>query len=209
VKARPERVIASIARWSSIVILVWAFGCENSGPRTPSLSQQIERLTEENSELQAHLTESQKQINQLNQRVELLSSLPEDKRADAVYRIAKIKIGRYTGLFDENKDGVKETLIVYVQPIDETGDAIKAAGAVLVQLWDLGKEQNKALLAQWNVEPNELKKLWFESVLASNYRLKFDVSNIIGSLSDELTVKVTFTDYLSGRTFTAQKAIRP
>ena len=71
-----------------------------------------------------------------------------------------VKIGRYTNFYDEDKTpGAtgKKNLVVYVEPIDETGDAIKAAGAIDVQLWDLNKKENEARLAQWQVEPNEIK----------------------------------------------------
>ncbi len=65
------------------------------------------------------------------------------------------------------------------------------------------------MLAKWHVKPDELKKLWFDTVLTSNYRLAFDVNDIVKSFDKPLTVKVTFTDYLSGKVFEEQKIIKP
>jgi hypothetical protein len=123
-----------------------------------------------------------------------------------------LKIGRYTNIYEE--DGNSGTpgnkkLIVYVVPVDETGDDIKAAGAADVQLWDLNKKESEALLGQWQIEPNELKKLWLDSFLGGSYRLVFDVSQIVTKVEKPLTVKVNFTDYLSGKTFTEEFVIKP
>ena len=88
--------------------------------------------------------------------------------------------------------------MVYVEPIDETGDTVKAGGAIDVQLWDLNKKENEARLAQWQIEPNELKTLWLGGMLSSSYRLSFDAAAIVDKFDKPLTVKVNFTDYLVG-----------
>ena len=64
------------------------------------------------------------------------------------------------------------------------------------------------MLGQWKIEPDELKKLWFETLVSIYYRLTFNVADIIDNLKEPLTVKVTFTDYLTGKVFTEQKAIK-
>jgi hypothetical protein len=78
-----------------------------------------------------------------------------------------------------------------------------------VQLWDLNKKESESMLGQWQIEPNELKKLWLNSILGGSFRLVFDVSQTVKKFDRPLTVKINFTDYLSGRTFIEQKAIKP
>jgi hypothetical protein len=54
--------------------------------------------------------------------------------------------------------------------------------------------------------------MWYNSLMSSKYRLSFDVSGIVKDYkagTPGLTVKVNFIDYLSGRTFTEQKVIKP
>jgi hypothetical protein len=64
------------------------------------------------------------------------------------------------------------------------------------------------MLGQWKVEPDELKKLWFETLVSIYYRLTFDAVDIVDNLKEPPTVKVTFTDYLTGKVFTEQKVIK-
>ena len=51
--------------------------------------------------------------------------------------------------------------------------------------------------------------MWFATLITINYRLVFDVPETVENLDVPLTVKVTFTDYLTGKIFKAQKVIKP
>jgi len=185
-------------------------GCQDTRERD-SLAAQVEQLTQEKPQLQRQIEQAEAQNKQLKEQVQVLAALPENVKLENLRLLASIKIGRYSGFYDKDKDGRKEKLIVYVQPLDEEGDKIKAAGDVDVQLWDLSKSESGALLGQWHVTPGELKKLWFDTLLTINYRLSFDLPASIDPAAlagDSLTVKVTFTDYLTGRVLTEQKAIK-
>jgi hypothetical protein len=203
-------------RWSlfvvSLISLAFVFGCDSGSAGKSTSSQQIQELTAEKTELQNQLGQAEIEKNQLKKQAETLSKLPPAKRIDAVYHIKSIKIGSYTNFYDEDKTAGatgKKNLVVYFAAIDETGDAVKAGGAAEVQLWDLSKKENEARLAQWQIEPNELKTLWLSGIFSSNYRLSFDVSGIVDKFDRPFTVKVNFTDYLSGMTFTSQHVIVP
>jgi len=189
------------------IFLTLVTGCTNPDEKE-SITVQTEQLTQENKELQKQLDQSEKENEQLKQQVQVLSGLPENVKLENLNRLENIKIGRYTGFFDKDDDGKKEKLIVYLQPTDAEGDAIKAVGTAEVQLWDLNKTNNEALLGQWKVEPEELKNLWFETLLSIYYRLTFDVTDIVENLEEPPTVKVTFTDYLTGKVFNEQKVIK-
>jgi len=183
-------------------------GCKNAGNGKISLAEQIDKLNQQNSQLQKQIEQAGAENENLRKRLQVLSGLPEGLKGENLYRLQRINIGRYTNFYDKDKDGKKEKLIVYLQPIDEDGDIIKVAGAVEVQLWDLSKEQSQALLAQWHVGPDQLKKCWL-ATLMTHYKLTFDVADKIEELKDPLTVKVTFTDYLTGKVFQEQKVINP
>ena len=189
-------------------LLVIAAGCENANNKT-SLAKQIIDLKHEKTQLQTHFEHAQAEKQQLKKQLQALSGLDPQTRIENLYDLQKIKITKYTNLYDKDKNGKKETLIVYIQPIDEDGDIIKATGSVDVQLWDLSKNDNHALIGQWHVKPDELKKLWFPTLITINYRLAFDISDKINSFEEPLTVKVTFTDYLTGKVFKEQKPIKP
>jgi hypothetical protein len=194
-----------------ICVMVLAVGCGAKRRAREAAAVRPATASEETG-MRSRMEQAEKENAQLKKQVETLGALPGGKRAEAVYKIQRIEIGNYTNIYKEEEDGNKEKLIVYVSPIDETGDSVKAAGEVKIQLWDLSKKENNALLGEWTVEPNELKKMWYNSLISSKYRLSFDVSGVVKNYkagSAELTVKVNFVDYLSGRTFSEQKVIKP
>lgn len=208
-----QRIMNNEIRYSifsvlfSIFFLLSVVGCQQPNQKE-SLSAQIERLIQENTDLQKQIEQSESENKQFKQQIQVLSGLPKEVKLENLNLLDKIKIGRYTGFFDKDDDGKKEKLIVYIQPVDKQGDTIKVAGAVDVQLWDLNKTGSEALLDEWRVEPDELKKLWFATLITINYRLTFDVADKIDSMEEPLTVKVTFTDYLTGKVFKEQNVIK-
>ena len=193
---------------SVLCVLAFIAGCQNTGKK-PTLAEQIQQLKKENTQLTRQIEQSANENKQLKKQIQVLSDLPEQARAENLYRLQRIEVTRYTNFYDKDKDGQKEKLIVYIQPFDEDGDIVKATGAVDVQLWDLNKEADQALLGQWHVTPAQLKKLWFATLITINYRLTFDVAGKIDDFEKPLTVKVTFTDYLTGKVFGEQKVIKP
>jgi len=177
----------------ALISLAFASGCEIKTGGKSTASKQTQQLTTQKTDLQNQLEQIKAENDRLKKQAESLSTLPPDKRADAIYHIKAVKIGRFTNFYDDDKTltaAGKKKLVVYVEPIDETGDAVKAGGTVEVQLWDLNKKENEARLAQWRVEPNEIKKLWLGGMLSSGYRLSFDAAGIVDKFDKPLTVKV-------------------
>ena len=194
---------------SVLCYLVFFGGCDSAYTESP-LQERVEILTIQQQQLESQLEQSTAENEKLTKQIHTLSGLPEQLKGENLYSLQNIEIGKYTGFFDKDKDGTKEKLIVYIEPIDGQGDVIKAAADIEVELWDLNKTDGSALLAKWPpVKPDELKNLWFDSMLKINYRLTYDITDIVKSFDEPLTVKVTFTDYLSGNVFKKQKVINP
>lgn len=190
-----------------ITIIFFISACENANREKPV--SEIDILRQQNQNLTDQLANAEQQAQQLKKQVQTLSAVTGNSQPEDIYDLQRVKIWRYTNLYDKDEDGKMESLIVYLQPVDSDGDVIKAAGRVEVQLWDLNRDEAQALLGTWNVNSSEMKKKWFATVIASNYRLIFDVSKLIDKYEKPLTVKVTFTDILSGKTFNEQKIIEP
>lgn len=188
------------------VLLITVQGCISSD-HVKNIENKNFELDKLNKQLERQLEESKAKNDELKKQMATLSKLDHEKRINSLYELETVKVAKYTNLYDKDKDGTKEKLIVYLQPIDVEGDLIKAAGSVEVELWDLRRESDEALLTKWQISPDELKKTWYATVVTSNYRLAFDVVDIIGSLEGPFTVKVTFTDYVSGKVYTEQKMV--
>lgn len=181
-------------------------GCKSTSPKI-SIEAQNEKLLIENELFAESAKKLQAENEQLTGRLEVLSKLDRDVRLEAISALNEIEIASRSGLYDKDKDGNKETLIVYVRTVDDDGDAIKIPGSIAIQLWDLNAEPEEALLRSWEQGPAEIKKLWSGAFLTSYYKLRFDISDLDIKSEGELTVNVTFTDYLSGQIIKAQRAV--
>lgn len=158
------------------------------------MKRQIEILETENANLYGQLKN--------------LSAISPNQRFEAIATLDRIEIGKRTAIFDKDANGVKETLIVYVKTYDDSGDVVKAPGAIELQLWDLNKKPDGALLGEWKVKPEELKMLWMGTMMTNYYRLKYNVADKLPIENTDLTVKVTFRDYLTGKIHQKQMTIK-
>ena len=194
----------------SCVLAVFVIGCEIPDSPKKTLSEQIEELRDDKSRLTRQIEQSKSKNKDLQKQINTLHDLTGEIELEELYNVQRIKITKHSNFHDKDKDkdGNKETLIIYIQPIDQDGDIVKAAGSVDVQLLELNEEQPQ-LLGQWHVGPVELRKLWFNALMMTNYRLTFDVSDKVQTFEEPLTVNVTFTDYLTGKVFKEQKVIKP
>ncbi len=183
-------------------------GCGIGSERKSPAEIKTQQIAREKTELMRDLQQTRAENVQLAEQIQALSVLPPDKRANP-YQLKRVKITRYSNFYDKDNDGRREKLIVYIEPIDTEGDAIKAAGTVDVQLWNLNNLNGEAMLGQWRVEPNELRRLWYDTLVSASYRLTFDAPEQLDVLAEPLTLKMTFTDYLTGEIFRDQYAIDP
>ncbi|MCP4454902.1 MAG: hypothetical protein GY809_25875, partial [Planctomycetes bacterium] len=145
---------------------------------------------------------------QLRQQVLALSNLPEGIGVGDLYHVVDVQLTRFTGLYDDDKDGQIDHLSVYLRPVDADGDVVKAAGHVTVQLWDLSGENTEALLSEWKISSEDLRKEWFSSLMTVNYRLRFPLQAQWADPALSLTVRVLFKDYLTGEELTSQKPVK-
>ena len=183
-------------------------GCGIGSARKSACEIEVQRIEREKTELMREMQQARAENAQLAEQIKALSMIPQDKRVNP-YTLTRIKIAKYSNFYDKDNDGRREKFIVYFTPIDAEGDAFKASGTVHVQLWNLDNVNGQALLNQWQIEPEALRGMWFDTLVSANYRLVLDTPEQLDTLADPLTVKVTFTDYLTGEIFRDQLAIDP
>jgi hypothetical protein len=190
---------------SSVVLLG---GCGIGSARKKPLEIRIQEINREKTELTRDLEQCKVENFQLTEQIKALSAVSGDKRGNS-YKLSRIQVARYSNFYDKDTDGKREKLIVYFQPFDQEDDLLKAAGTADVQLWNLNNLSGQALLGEWKVEQPAMQKLWVNGVVTTGYRLTFDAPPVVATLAEPLTIKVTFTDYLSGEVFRDQVSVDP
>jgi hypothetical protein len=206
-KARIKRSRPQL--WFALVILcvMFAGGCSDLSSQNDALRAQLIENEKQAAKLQKSIAELKKSGEECRQQTLNLQGLSEEQKKAGVPDILDVVITGQTGIYDAETPDREPRLMVYFKPIDDAGDAVKAGGAVHIELWDLGQAPEKAKLEAWDVSSGELKKTWSGSLLSSFYRLEFKVPKDYSTRKD-LTVKLTFTDYFTGKSFSRQLAIK-
>jgi len=202
--AWPVRVFGYLL---TAVLLMGVAGCTEAEKQADPQAVRIASLERENADLSEQNENITSDNTSLRENIKVLSGLPDKASLDDLCPVESVGITKITGFYDKDDDGTRESLVVYVQPVDTVDDAVKAAGAMDVELWDLGREPDGARLGQWRVGPEELRKMWFSTWMRTNYRLTFESPASAEDLDKPLTVKITFTDYTTGRVFQEQYVI--
>ena len=180
---------------AAIVVAMALAGCEPAGEGGEIISGP-KALRDENAALKARVAEQSKQIGSL----QALGA----KRLDKLFHVTRIELGRYTGGIDIDKKPGHDGVRVYVKPIDQHGSTLKAAGSVTVQVYDLALPAEKTLIGTYTWTVDQAAKMWKSGFVAYQYSFTCPWKTAPPRHRD-LTVRVTFLDYLTGKTFTAQK----
>ncbi|MDO8303968.1 MAG: bZIP transcription factor [Sedimentisphaerales bacterium] len=187
------------------LLMVTLMGCDAMSSNDRPVWQSNKKLVQEKTEIENKLNALEAENKQLKQQVETLGSLDKNIRMENLYEIQSITVVGSTGIYTKEK-GQKPQLMVYFAPIDKHGDSIKASGSVEVQLWNIADKANEALINQWQVGPGTLKKDWGIALMNSFYRLALDLPDNMPEKGD-FVVRISFTDYLSGKVLTARQTI--
>lgn len=169
----------------------------------------LKECEDENTKLSTQNQHLEIQNTQLKKTVAVSLELDKDVRFETLDTLETIRISKHTGLYDKDENGTKETLVVYLEPLDTAQDHIKAVGTVKIELWNLNAPEGKAKLTEWTIKPAELHTSWGGTIFRSYYRLSFAIADILSGQEKELTVKATFTDLLSGKVLSDQTTIAP
>jgi len=179
----------------SVVVLGGCFNVKEYG----YVVKQNSEFRTENEGLKKKAAVLEKENIELKEQVKTLSGVKDNFRYDNLNRPEAIELYRLTGIYSAGKEGAKE-LLVYIIPRDAKGDAIKAAGNMTVQLWNLAGSSEGAMTAQWEVPADKLKGDWGVSMLSAYYRLTFDLPADLPA--SEYMVKISFTDFVTGKVLT-------
>ena len=183
---------------------VFQTGCQDDTERLLQFQTELRELRRENAALKAEVHELRLSAAKREKLIQRLRGLGE-KRLDLLFTVARIELGRYTAGADLDGKPGHDGVRVYLRPLDRDGHAIKAAGSVTVRLFDLDR-QGDNLLATCEFPVEKIAAHWHGGF--GTYHYRFDCPWKRPPTDGEVTVRVVFTDYLTGRSFSAQKLLK-
>jgi hypothetical protein len=193
---------AAVGGLATLACLLLPAGCDNGGGAA-ELRQEIARLQNTLQERNDRLVAQQATIDTLQQRLQVARSISEDDLKRIFYP-ERIEIDRITGGADYDGEPGDDGVTVYFRPIDGAGDTIKVAGDVRIQIFDLAADPADNLVGEYFIPVDRIGALWHSKLLASHYAVKCPFPK--GPPANrELTVRLTFVDYLTQRVVSAQR----
>jgi len=188
--------------------LLAATGCDGAGTserfrqldgQIRDLSDQVDKLTRESAVKDALIEAQQKQIT-------TLQGLG-NKRLGKLYHVAAIKLDRLTGGDDYDGKPGHDGVTVYLQPVDQDGHVVKAAGGIRIELFDLANPDGQLRIGEYRLDVDHARKAWHGRLMTHHYTVKCPW-RIGPPKHDEITVRAEFTDYLTGKTHRSQKPVK-
>src|SRR5687768_7991027 len=195
---------------ASVVVVIIATalvsGCGSPNVASIKVRRENQDLRNKVAELerreQAHLA----QIRAMESNATTVPSLPTE-RLNTLFTTHGLRFGRLTGAADlDPKSPGNDGLKIYVVPTDGQGQPIKAAGSFVVEAFDLAKGENNHL-GRWEYPLDQAAKNWFGQAMLYTYVLPASWQQQRPEHED-VTIRVTFTDALTGRQFSEQKVVK-
>jgi hypothetical protein len=183
--------------------LVASSGCADLAV-TADLRRENIQLRERSEQQNQQLAAMQATIDGLHGQLAVARGLSAEDRA-GIIAPERIVIVRPTGGEDYDGRPGDDGVTVHFRPVDAAGDALKVAGDVRIDLFDLASGGDS--VATLAVPAGELGGHWLGTLMTYHYSLKvpWHGSPPVGN---EITVVVTFVDYLTKRSMTAQQVVQ-
>ncbi len=179
-------------------------GCPPQRP--PAVNTEIAELKEESAARSRQIVALESQLRTQSRQIRELMALPADQRLASIPHVVRIELAALSGGYDEQDDGIDEGIVVYLQPIDQDGDRIKAAGTATVRLVDLANPPPEQGVGTVSLGVEQLRACWYGRI-SSHFTIKVPwAGGAARAHHSPITAVVSFTEHLTGRTFGAQAA---
>src|SRR2546426_3363854 len=126
-----------IGHWSLLIFVSTILsGCGHPSEANVQLRKDKQLLESQIFDLQQQLQSDRARIAGLEKQIGTVPTLPQE-RLDKLVTVHGIKLGRLTGGDPGDSPGAPDKgLKLYLTPVDETGEALKATGTVEVEAFD-------------------------------------------------------------------------
>lgn len=194
------RLTTTIVVSAASVMLV---GCTAPQVRA-RLLRENEALREETGSLKRQLAQREARIASLEEQVGSLQGFAAD-RPVGVFSPVELEIASRSGGANYDDQPGDDGVTVHLRLKDADGDSVKVSGKIQVQVLDMSTAKSPTVLAVCTLEKTEeLREAWFGRFGTDHYTIKCPFTeNAVRPQTPRVTVRVTFTDYLTGRTLSA------
>jgi hypothetical protein len=183
-------------------------GCANYAKNAPLYSQNVS-LTNANTHLKDELASAKMQV--ANIKAELaaktprVATLPAQRLAE-LFTVSAVRISSDTRTAHLDNSPTRNGFRVFVKTLMTGGMILPATGQFTIQAFDLSDGVKHPLIGRWTFTPAESKKDWYGlfglAEFGFNCPWKRPPQHAL------ITFRVKFTDALTGRSFTAQRALQ-
>ena len=186
----------------AILPLVGLAGCANNEMEplrreNQQLREQVATLTEQ---VAAERATSERMARELAQ---VRGFSAEDLKK--IFSPERILIDKLSGGENYDAQPGDDGVTVYFKPVDRDGDTIKAAGDIRVELFDLADPAGGRPFATQTIPVSDAGRHWYGKLMTYHYTVKCPWQG--RPKNPEITVRVTFVDYITQRVMTAQAVV--
>jgi hypothetical protein len=188
-----------------VALLVLVAGCTpTGGEKYLQAQRELLAAKERVFKLENQLSDEQKTVRQLQNQVAKNRNMSPDVLNELASPV-RIELASQSGGYSiDNRTG-DAGIVLYVQPIDKDNDPIKVAGSFKVTLLDLSEPASPKVIAPYDFDVPNTKKLWYGRFLTYHYTVRCPWPPGGAPKTDKVTAVVEFTDLLTGRVLTTQK----
>jgi hypothetical protein len=177
-------------------------GCAAPDRANIQLRKDKQELSDQIGALQRQLQASQAEIAGLRQGTGAAPTLPGD-RLRRLFTVHRVEVGRFSGGADlDPRKAGDEGVKVYLTPLDEAGDPIKATGNAVIEVFDLARKTDNRI-GRCEFGSDKLKQMWRGLGPLQAFVLVCPWQT--PPLGREVAIHVSFTDELTGRLFSEVK----
>lgn len=204
---RPTPIVCAIGSLSLILPILMG-GCPSSGGGGTSDRTRIQELSDQVATQSRTIEMQREQIDDLSTRLQRVQAMSPNQKLDLLPHVTSVRLATLSGGYDDNHDGIDDGIVLYISPVDQEGDVIKAAASVQVRLLDLSAQGDGQAVGQTSLDANQMKPLWFGK-LGAHYTVKIPWSGGRNRPpAASITAVVSFQDYLTGKVYPLQEVFK-
>ena len=146
-------------------------GCTPPTEEIRRLQAQLDAQKQRITELEEANIDLRKTVDDQAKQVAALRGIGAEKFEKMVLPV-KIELDRLTGGYDDDGSPGDDGVVAYVKPIDADGHVIKAAGSLVMDVFDLAAPPEQHLVAHAELDVDNTRKAWHGRLWTNHFTIR-------------------------------------